>query len=112
MGYDYRNANSRQKELQERFSYADARERDEAFRKMLGTPEGRVVMRWVAAASGYYAKTGWGEGLEYRSGRRDFGAEFLGKCNEVAPEMVALSLKERNEQNAKRKELLKEAADG
>ena len=49
--------------------------------------------------------------MAYRAGMHDAGCRVLERCNAVAPDMVRLSVAERNAEMAERNERLRNAAE-
>ena len=64
-----------EEERQQLIAHLRAEYEADALRKVLATEEGRAVVWLVIRDSNALQKTGCGDGLEYRSGRRDLGCE-------------------------------------
>lgn len=94
------------------FRSRDERQLDDALRNVLATEDGRRILRWICSETGVYGYIGRDrEGMAYRAGMHDAGCRVLERCNAVAPDMVRLSVAERNAEMADRNERLRNAAD-
>nr|DAG80837.1 MAG TPA: hypothetical protein [Caudoviricetes sp.] len=65
---------------------------------VMGTKQGRDVIRWVLKLTGLYQSLSVGDSLQMAvlSGRRDVGLEVLRMLNSAVPELVLLMNKEEN----------------
>lgn len=98
--------NSAYKFLLQEFTKSDAKEYEESLRFILGTKQGRCLLRHITELTHVYAQLNT-EHLEYQAGVRNVGLQFLAECNSIAPELVLKALTERNKVMQERNERLK-----
>lgn len=72
-----------------------ARALEKAFRSVLGSDDGRLVLRWVIAKAGVVAPSHRNDALtEWREGRRAVGLELVDELLRYDPHALAILLAE------------------